>query len=192
MKKNVWKVKLFKNDTYFICQDLEDILYYTNLLIDKDLHADLTIGKLQNVFKYSDISFFDTETNKYRRFKLDTPKQVSKLKKKFRQNVKYTNCYIYPSIEWVEVSNWIDFTEDIFKVEFWNKIDVGEQYKRPYRKRIILSEINKQLGVLDITDNIFDLMETSSIISSVDNETERMDDFDNDSDIDIDAIQEIY
>ena len=57
MIKNVWEIKLFGFDTFFICRDTYEIMYYINQLVNTDLHNEITIGTLQNVFKYSHIEF---------------------------------------------------------------------------------------------------------------------------------------
>ena len=65
----------------------------------------------------------------------------------------------------IKVYNWIDYTEEIFNQVYWGKTELGEQYKRKYRKKIIESEMNAKLGELDISDNIMELLDLNTIIS---------------------------
>ena len=145
MKKCIYILKLYDCDIEIICKSREDLIDRVNDFIDLDLYNKLTIGTLQNVFKYSTNMFFDNTTNYHRKVNENCEYTQKELNKHFKSNKKYTDIYLTPYIEYIISYNWIDYTNELFELYYPQKIDINESNKRKYRERIVNSEIKKNI-----------------------------------------------
>lgn len=168
MKRVIYIVKLYDCDNEIICKSREDLIYTINTLIDKVLYNELTIGQLQNIFKYSTQLFYDKTTENYREIDLNkySEKEINRM---FNSNKKYTDIYLTPYIDYIISWNWIDYTEELFLTYYPQKIDLNETSKRKYREKIIESIIKKNIHSLDLNEEASLNLEINSIISDDDN-----------------------
>jgi hypothetical protein len=167
MKKVIYIVKLYDCNTEIICKNRDDLIETINTLIDKELYKNMTIGQLQNIFKYSTQLFYDKDTEKYREVDLDrySEKEINNM---FHSNKKYTDIYLTPYIEYIISWNWIDYTEELFETYYPHKIEVNEKTKRKYREKIINSLVKKNIHSLDLNEDASLNLEINSCISEED------------------------
>ena len=154
MKKCIYLLKLFDCDIEIICKSREDLIDKVNEYIDLDLYNPLTIGTLQNVFKYSTNMYLNTDTKYHKEVSENCDYSTKQLNKHFKSNKKYTDIYLCPYIEYIISYNWIDYTNDLFEKYYPQKTEINECNKRKYRERIVNSEIKKNIFRL-CDDNVF-------------------------------------
>lgn len=167
MKKVIYIVKLYDCETEIICKNRDDLIETINTLIDRELYNEMTIGQLQNIFKYSTQLFYDKTTEEYREIDLDrySEKEINKM---FNSNKKYKDIYLTPYIDYIISWNWIDYTEELFLTYYPQKIDLNENSKRKYREKIINSVVKKNIHSLDLNEDASLNLEINSCISEDD------------------------
>ena len=167
MKKVIYIVKLYDCETEIICKNRDDLIETINTLIDRELYNEMTIGQLQNIFKYSTQLFYDKTTEKYREIDLSkySEKEINKM---FNSNKKYKDIYLTPYIDYIISWNWIDYTEELFETYYPHKIEVNETTKRKYREKIINSVVKKNIHSLDLNEDASLNLEINSCISEED------------------------
>ena len=167
MKRKIFKLKLYEVDCEIICKSYNELVDNINIFIDKDLYDTFTIGRLQNLFTCSDISFFDKTIEKFIDIEWSY-ETIKSLKKRYNQNLKYHNCYTCPFIEYIITFDFIDYTDEKLEIYFPQHIEKSKKTLYKYRDRIIESEITKSFDKLGIGNDKLIEVETNSCITDED------------------------
>ena len=169
MKKKIFKLKLYQLDYEIICKSYEELMENINVFIDIDLYDEITIGKLQNIFVCSDMTFYNKETENYDYYDI-TKIDIKKMKKKYNYNIKFYDFFTAPYIEYIDTIDYIDYTDKLIDLYYPQHIDKCKNTLYKYRDKLVLSEIRKSLellGILEDKNKLIDV-EVNSCITEED------------------------